>query len=102
MGEAQSQSLSSFSQESIFSQDNPAGGGGGLYRSRVAKRASLSGDREMEVTGQGEANPWNHTYSPLKIHIHLLFIAQISMENLPVPQAPLLGGGGAEMKGDRQ
>lgn len=43
-----------------------------------------------------------HLLTSQNSHPPMLFIAQISMENLPVPQAPLLGGGGAEMKGDRQ
>lgn len=46
-----------------------------------------------------EAKPWNHTHSPLKIHMHL-FISQVSMESLPGAPGTLSRQWGCTIKGD--
>lgn len=69
-------------------------GQGGASTQTPGGKTWLCGDCGMQMTEQGSQNMWNHTHSPLEIHIHL-FISQISVGNLPcAPGSPSWRWGG--------
>lgn len=87
MGETGHQCTLLFTRSLSFHQIILRGQGGARTQTPGGK-TWLCGDCGMQMTEQGSQNMWNHTHSPLEIHIHL-FISQISVGNLPVPWAAL-------------